>query len=230
MIKRIIKEISILVMDPVPSVRRECGRVGCLFLVKMRDRYSHFERILPLVLCCLNDEIDEVREEIQKSWEAAGDLYYEENQSELQNLNLIDNSTLENYSKAISSKRPSIGCRALAKRSLLVLNTILHEMEDWKENVRLHSTKLLMQIVIHIEDQLSTIYYDINAVLCKTCQDSDAAVAKLALQVAELIGFFVSQTTCSKYIFAELQTRQSKLGTIKCLSALYRASQDENRF
>lgn len=227
-IKRIIKEISPLVMDPVPSVRRECGRVGCLFLLKMRDRYSHFERILPLVLCCLNDEIDEVREEIEKLWEAAGDLYYEENQTELQNLNLIDN-TLENYPKLIE-KRPSIGCRALVRRSLLVLNTILHEMEDWKEDVRLHSTKLLKQIVIHSEDHLSTKYFDINAVLCKTCQDSDAAVAKLALQVAELIGYFVNHKTWSEYIFEELKTRQNKLGIIKCLNALYRASQDENRF
>lgn len=51
LIKRIIKELSPLVMDQIPFVRRECGRVGCLFLMKLRDRYSFFERILPLVLC-----------------------------------------------------------------------------------------------------------------------------------------------------------------------------------
>jgi dynein assembly factor 5 len=72
-VKRIIKEISPLLMDPVADVRRECGRVGCLFLLKMRDRYSHFERILPLVLCCLTDEIDEVRDEIEKLWKDAGE-------------------------------------------------------------------------------------------------------------------------------------------------------------
>lgn len=226
MIKRIIKEISPLVMDSIAGVRRECSRAGCLFLLKMRDRYSHFERILPLVLCSLADEIDEVRDEIQKSWEAAGDLYFEENQTELQNLNLFDNS-LENYP---IEKRPSVGCRALVRKSLQVLNSVLHEMEDWKEDVRLHSTKLLMQIVIHSEEHLSTKYYDINAVLCKTCQDSDPAVAKQALQVAELIGYFVNQTTWSKYIFEELKTRQSKLGIIKCLNAFYRTSRDENRF
>ena len=51
LIKRILKELSPIVMDPVPFVRREVGRVGCLFLMKLRDRYSFFERILPLVLC-----------------------------------------------------------------------------------------------------------------------------------------------------------------------------------
>lgn len=51
LIKRILKEVSPLVMDPIPFVRRECGRLGCLFLMELRDRYSFFERILPLVLC-----------------------------------------------------------------------------------------------------------------------------------------------------------------------------------
>ena len=51
MVKRIIKELSPVLMDPVPFVRRECGRVGCKFLMDLKDRYSFFERILPLVLC-----------------------------------------------------------------------------------------------------------------------------------------------------------------------------------
>lgn len=51
LIKQILKDLSPVVMDPVPFVRREVGRVGCMFLIKLRDRYSFFERILPLVLC-----------------------------------------------------------------------------------------------------------------------------------------------------------------------------------
>ena len=47
---RIIVEMSPLLMDSVPFVRRACGRVGCMMLVKLRDRYSLFARILPLVL------------------------------------------------------------------------------------------------------------------------------------------------------------------------------------
>lgn len=49
-IKQIIKELSPMVMDLVPNVRRECGKVGCSFLLALRDRYSYFERILPMVL------------------------------------------------------------------------------------------------------------------------------------------------------------------------------------
>lgn len=51
LLKHIFKELSPVVMDSTPFVRREVGRTGCLFLMKLRDRYSFFERILPLVLC-----------------------------------------------------------------------------------------------------------------------------------------------------------------------------------
>lgn len=157
----------------------------------------------------------------------AGEQYYLENQDELKNLNLID-APPANYPDYI--KRPTLGCRALVRRSLQVLNSVLHEMEDWKEEVRLQSTKLLMQIVIHSEDHLATKYFDINAVLCKTCHDQEATVAKHALEVAKLVGHFVDQTTWSKYAFDELKIRQNKLGTLTCMNALYQHSSDPKRF
>lgn len=140
---------------------------------------------------------------------------------------MID-STPENYPDYI--QRPTIGCRALVKRSLQVLNSILHEMEDWKDDVRLHSTKLLTQIVIHSEDHLATKYFDINAVLCKTCDDQDASVARQAIEAAQLVGRFVDATTWTKYIFEELKIRQNKLGIVKCMNVLYKNSSDVNRF
>lgn len=175
----------------------------------------------------LSDETLEVQEEIERLWKAAGEQYYLENQNELQNLNLID-KTPDNYPDYI--KRPTLGCRALVRRSLQVLNSVLHEMEDWKEDVRLHSTKLLMQIAIHSEDHLATKYFDINAVLCKTCQDQEVSVAKHALEVAKLVGHFVDPKTWSKYIFQELKVRQNKLGILLCMNALYQHSIDPTRF
>jgi dynein assembly factor 5, axonemal len=180
-----------------------------------------------ILLFSIADETLEVRDEISSLWQAAGQQYYMENQNELQNLNLID-KTPENYPDFIV--RPTLGCRALVRRSLQVLNIILHEMEDWKEDVRLHSTKLLMQVVIHSEDHLATKYFDINAVLCKTCADQEAEVAKTALEVAKLVGHFVAPSTWSKYIFEELKVRQEKLGVIKCMNAIYKHSTSDQKF
>lgn len=146
----------------------------------------------------------------------------------MQKFNLIEDIPAD-FPKIITN-RPTIGCRALVRKALQVLNIVLHEMEDWKEDVRLHSTKLLQQIVIHSEDHLAVKYYDINAVLCKTCQDPEPAVAKLALEVAELIGYFVNHKTWSKYAFDELKARQNKLGPIKCLNALFSGSVDKQKY
>jgi dynein assembly factor 5 len=220
-VKKIICDLSPLVMDPVPYVRRECGRAGCTWLTKLRDRYSFFERILPLVLCCLADETQEVRQEITEKWKEAGQLYYQENEAELQGQLLLEKP---------GDGRPTIGCRALVKRSLKVLDVVLREMEDWKEEVRLHSTKLLKQIVIHSEDYLATKYWDINAVLCKTCMDSEPTVASEALEVARLVGIFVDCKTWSKYIYEEIKVRQNKLGIVKCLRRLFASSEDPGKW
>lgn len=222
-IKRIICDVSPLLMDPVPYVRRECGRAGCLWLLKLRDRYSFFERILPLILCCLSDETPEVVQEISLKWKEAGELYFQENEAELQGQLLLDK-------KVDGIERPTLGCRALVKRSLKVLDIILREMEDWKEEVRLHATKLLKQIVIHSEDYLATKYWDVNAVLCKTCMDSEPAVANEALEVARLIGIFVDYKTWSKYILEEMKLRQNKMGIIKCLRRLFENSEDPGKW
>lgn len=46
-----IVSISPLLTDTVPHVRRACGLIGCQWLLCLPDRYSFFERIIPLVLC-----------------------------------------------------------------------------------------------------------------------------------------------------------------------------------
>lgn len=50
-IVKIISSISPLLMDSIPAVRLECGLIGCKWLLDLRDRYSFFERLVPLVLC-----------------------------------------------------------------------------------------------------------------------------------------------------------------------------------
>lgn len=175
----------------------------------------------------LSEETPEVQEEIESLWKKAGELYYLENQNELQQFNLVDDKP---KSYPVGINRPPLGCRALVKRALQVLNPILHEMEDWKEDVRLHATKLLKQIVIHSEDFLATKYFDINAVLCKTCQDEEQPIVKEAIEVASLVGYFVNAKTWSKYIYEELKVRQSKLGILKCMNALFESSVDPLRF
>lgn len=50
-LSRLLMEVSPLLMDSMPLVRRECGELGVRLLLDLRDRYSYFERLIPFVLC-----------------------------------------------------------------------------------------------------------------------------------------------------------------------------------
>uniref|UniRef100_A0A182QZ15 TOG domain-containing protein n=1 Tax=Anopheles farauti TaxID=69004 RepID=A0A182QZ15_9DIPT len=224
-VSEIIMAVSPLLMDDVPFVRRACGRVGCLMLHKLRDRYSFFHRILPLVLNCLSDDTAEVREDIAKRWQEAGELYYRENETELAKAALIEKLPpgypVEQY------VRPSLACRAIVQRSLRVVNLVLHEMEEWKENIRLHATKLLKQIVLHAESTLSTQFLEINPVLAKACMDSEKTVVAEALGVCELMGILLDYATWSQHVLSVFRSYPT-IGQLRCLRTLYaRCVQDE---
>uniref|UniRef100_A0A1Q3FK44 Putative dynein assembly factor 5 axonemal n=1 Tax=Culex tarsalis TaxID=7177 RepID=A0A1Q3FK44_CULTA len=217
---RIIVDVSPLLMDSVPFVRRACGRVGCMMLVKLRDRYSLFSRILPLVLNCLTDDTPEVREDILARWKEAGELYYTENETELSKAKLID-KTPPNY--PAEYERPTLPCRAIVQRSLAIVNLVLHEMEEWKEDIRLHATKLLKLVVLHAEKAFSTLFMETNPVLSKTCMDSDKEVAAEALRVAQLCGILLEYDTWSKHALVEFKKFHT-LGHLRCLKAMYETS------
>uniref|UniRef100_A0A4Y0BL63 Dynein assembly factor 5, axonemal n=1 Tax=Anopheles funestus TaxID=62324 RepID=A0A4Y0BL63_ANOFN len=217
-VSEIIMAISPLLMDDVPFVRRACGRVGCLMMEKLRDRYSFFHRILPLVLNCLCDETVEVREDIESGWKKAGELYYHENETELSKVALIEKLPVgypvERY------VRPTIACRAIVQRSLRVVNLVLHEMEEWKENIRLHATKLLKQIVLHAERDFSTLFIEVNPVLAKACMDAERSIVLEALSVCELMGILLEYETWSQHVLNTFR-KYPTIGQLRCMRTLF---------
>ncbi|KAH8409827.1 hypothetical protein KR222_009057, partial [Zaprionus bogoriensis] len=184
-LRRLISEVSPLLMDSMPLVRLECGKMGVLMLLELLDRYSYFERILPLVLCCLKDDSPEVLAYIRPQWVKCGELYYQENEAELSQQEICD-PQVENYPAGV--ERPSIGCRGLVQRSLRLLQLITRETSDWKENVRLHSLKLLYQFVLHAEAAMTAKFFEIYPQVAQACCDPEPAVSAEAKKVADLLG------------------------------------------
>lgn len=221
----IIMDMSKLLMDDVPSVRKECGRAGVRLGLELKDRYSHFSKILPLILCCLVDETEAVREEIQAGWIRVGAQYYDENAEELKEYELTDIPP-ENYPAEIN--RPTLGCRQLVQRNLKMVNIILNEMEEWKENVRLHSTRLLGQVVIHAEKLFATQFIDAYPVLAKTCVDSEKLVAAEAMLIAIYLGTFMDYSSWSDIVRRQM-TKHPNLGNLKCYTALFAAASNDDK-
>lgn len=168
----------------------------------------------------LTDDTAEVRDDILVRWQEAGELYYKENETELAKAKLID-KVPANYPTEYD--RPTLPCRAIVQRSLRIVNLVLHEMEEWKEDIRLHATKLLKIVVLHAEKTFSTLFMEVNPVLCKTCMDSDKDVAAEALKVAQLCGILLDYETWSKHALTEF-SKFYTLGHLKCLNAMYQSS------
>lgn len=231
LIAKIIVSISPLLMDDMPNVRRECGRVGCRWLLQLRDRYSFFERILPLVLCCLDDNCPETCTEIGELWLKCGRQYYEENENELSKLEVIDHdaaaAATSNYPANV--QRPSLGCRAIVQRSLRVCSIVLREMTDWKDDVRLHSLKLLWQIVLHAEQTLTAKFIEINPVLGRYCaDDSEPAISAEAVRVAALMGKLLVYKTWIDHALDRLKATPT-LGYLRAFTAMYKESNDAQK-
>lgn len=218
--KRLICEVSPLLMDSMPLVRRECGRMGILMLLELPDRYSYFERILPLVLCCLKDDAPTVLDDILPQWLKCGEQYYEENEAELSQQEICDHQ-VENYPDGV--KRPTIGCRGLVQRALRLLQLIARETSDWKDNVRLHSLKLLYQFVLHAESAMTAKFFEIYPQLSLACCDPEPAVSAEAMKVADLLGRLLSFQAWVEHGFNGLE-RNARESFLKCFYYMFTAS------
>ncbi|XP_075155771.1 dynein axonemal assembly factor 5 [Haematobia irritans] len=220
LLSTLLMEVSPLLMDSMPLVRRECGELGIRLLLDLRDRYSYFERLIPFVLCCLKDDSPEVRDYILPLWIKCGRQYYEENEAELNKQDIAD-TIPSNYPQNV--QRPTIGCRAIVQRSLRLLKLIIRESSDWKENVRLHSLKLLYQFVLHAEASMSAKFFEIYPDVARSCQYNDNDVMQEAFKVADLMGRLISYEDWFIHAFEGLE-KNAKAGYLKCFYYMYAAA------
>ncbi len=154
-----------------------------------------------------------------------GKQYFNENENELNKIELVDHFP-NKY--PVGVERPTLGCRAVVQRSLRVTSIILKEIIDWKEEVRLHSLKLLWQVVLHSEKSFTYKFIEIFPTLSMSCMDQVRPVANEAMKVAELIGMLVEYESWKGHALDALQ-KTPNLGVLKCFSALYTGAADHDK-
>ena len=176
----------------------------------------------------LKDETQDIREDIALRFIECGQRYYDENEEELQKLLLVEHELpVEEYYTVICQKRPTLGCRALVQRSLRMIQIVMMEMQDWKEEVRLHSLKLLWQFVLHAEQAFTCKFTEIFPNLARCCQDTDKGVVAEAERVAELMGRLLEYEKWFEYACEQLKT--PSLGVLRCFTALFKSSSSIKR-
>lgn len=168
----------------------------------------------------LKDDSPEVQSYILPLWEKCGKQYYDENEAELSKQEIADVKPINYPSNVL---RPSIGCRGIVQRSLRVLKLIMRESNDWKENVRLHSLKLLYQFVLHAEAAMTAKFFEIYPDVARALRDVESSVVKEAVNVSDLMGRLLNYDDWYEHGFEGLE-RNSKEGYLKCFYYMYTAA------
>lgn len=170
----------------------------------------------------MKDDFHDIREEVSAQFVRCGEKYFEENEKELQKIELIDHEfPCSNYTETVCKQRPTLGCRALVQRSLRMIVIIVKEMLDWKESVRLHSLKLLWEVVLFAEKAFTCKFMEVFPTLAKTCQDDDKSVVEEAQRVAYLMGRLLDYENWMEHAIRDIKKFPSILGILRCFNSLF---------
>uniref|UniRef100_A0ABK0LLB4 Dynein, axonemal, assembly factor 5 n=1 Tax=Rattus norvegicus TaxID=10116 RepID=A0ABK0LLB4_RAT len=161
--------------DDVPQVRQAVTSVVGGWLLNLRDRYSFFHKLTPLLLSSFSDEMPEVRQTATSLWEKVGLQWQEENEADLKDKLDFASPPPPNYPEHES--RPGLGCRELVFRNLSkVLPAICHDITDWVVGTRLKAAQLLPVLLLHAEDHITQHLEIVLRTLHQACTDEEKAV------------------------------------------------------
>ncbi|XP_030788277.1 dynein assembly factor 5, axonemal isoform X3 [Rhinopithecus roxellana] len=205
--------------DDVPQVRRAVASVVGGWLLRLRDRYSFFHKLIPLLLSSLNDEVPEVRQLAVSLWEEVGLQWQKENEEDLKDKLDFAPPTPPHYPP--HEHRPVLGCRELVFRNLSkILPALCHDITDWVVGTRVKSAQLLPVLLLHAEDHATQHLEIILRTLFQACTDEEAAVVHSCTRSAELVGTFVSPEVFLRLILSTLKKAPSASGLLVLASAM----------
>ncbi|XP_062444608.1 dynein axonemal assembly factor 5 [Rhea pennata] len=210
--------------DEIPKVRQAVTTVIGEWLLHLRDRYSFFHKLIPLLLSALTDEIPENMELAWSYWEKTGLQWEKENEDDLKDK--IDFSVApSHYPKGVT--RPGLGCRELVSRNLSkILPGLCYDITDWVESTRIKASQLLYILLLHAEDHMTQHMELLLRTLYRACTDEESDVVRNCVKAAELIGTFVNPKVSLKLITSAFE-KTPMPSYIMILTAVIRGSPKE---
>ncbi|XP_036003889.1 dynein assembly factor 5, axonemal isoform X2 [Fundulus heteroclitus] len=186
----VLSHLAQRLFDDSPQVRKAVTAVVGDWLLNMRDRYSYFHKLIPLLLSSISDEIPEIRLLAADLWRQVGLQWEKENEDDIKDKMDFLLSPLPHYPPGV--ERPGLGCRELVVRNLgRLVPAIAHDVTDWLVPTRVRTSQLLSVLLLHAEDHATQHLQPLLAVLYRACTDTERDVVNNCLAAAKLIGTFV---------------------------------------
>ncbi|KAM4820819.1 dynein axonemal assembly factor 5 [Thomomys bottae] len=215
----ILSHFAQRLFDDVTQVRQAVTSVVGGWLLSLRDRYSFFHKLIPLLLSSFSDEMPEIRQSAASLWEKVGLQWQKENEEDLKDKLDFASPPPPHYPPQES--RPGLGCRELVFRNLSkILPAICHDITDWVVGTRVKAAQLLPVLLLHAEDHITQHLEIILRTLQRASADEEKAVVSSCTRSAELVGTFVSPEVFLKLILAMLKKAPSSSGLLVLASVI----------
>ncbi|XP_056263167.1 dynein axonemal assembly factor 5 [Pseudoliparis swirei] len=186
----VLSHLAQRLFDDSPQVRRAVTAVVGDWLLNLRDRYSYFHKLIPLMLSGIDDEIPEIRLLSADLWRQVGAQWEKENEDDIKDKMDFLLSPPPFYPPGV--ERPGLGCRELVLRNLgRLLPAITHDITDWLVPTRVRISQLLSVLLLHAEDHSTQHLQPLLATLYTACMDAERDVVSNCLAAAKLLGTFV---------------------------------------
>nr|XP_018903074.1 PREDICTED: dynein assembly factor 5, axonemal [Bemisia tabaci] len=208
--------------DQSPGVRKAVTLVVGDWLLNLRDRYSYFRFLIPLILTSLSDEIPEHQIEAAMLWDKIGQQYFTENEKELQEKLDYLPAKPDHYPQKL--ERPHLGCRVLVQREMSkFIPAIAKELEDWVDDVKVKSAQLLAVVLLHGEHSITMHLEKILPTMYRAIIDTDTRVSENVDRAAKTMGYFVPPETYCKLVLPLLE-ESHHAGHLRLLASLISTS------
>ncbi|KAF2976700.1 hypothetical protein EK904_009227 [Melospiza melodia maxima] len=220
----VLSHLAQRLFDEIPKVRHAVTAVIGEWLLHLRDRYSYFHKLIPLLLGSFTDEIPENAKLACTYWEKIGLQWEKENEEDLKD-KMDFSVSPSHYPKG--ETRPGLGCRELVSRNLYkILPGLCHDITDWLGSTRIKASQLLYTLLLHAEDHTTQHMELLLRTLYQACSDEESEVVKNSVKAAELIGTFVSPKVSLKLITPAFE-QTPKASCVMVLAAVIRGSPRE---
>nr|XP_023666379.1 dynein assembly factor 5, axonemal isoform X1 [Paramormyrops kingsleyae] len=225
----VLSHLAQRLFDDSPQVRKSVTLVVGHWLLNLRDRYSYFHKLIPLLLSSFSDEIPEIRLLAADLWRQTGAQWEKENEEDLKDKLDFLNQHPARY--PAGAERPGLGCRELVVRNLSkLLPAVSRDVADWLGATRLKTAQLLAVLLLHAEDHSTQHLHLLLSTLYHACTDAEEAVVRSCLESAQLIGTFVDPEVFLKLLLGRVESPHSSSlcsGPLMVLAAALRGCSGE---
>ncbi|XP_028267789.1 dynein assembly factor 5, axonemal [Parambassis ranga] len=204
----VLSHLAQRLFDDSPQVRKAVTTVVGDWLLHMRDRYSYFHKLIPLLLSSINDEIPEIRLLAADLWRQVGAQWEKENEDDIKDKMDFLLNPPPHYPPGV--ERPGLGCRELVVRNLgRLIPAITHDVTDWLAPTRVRTSQLLSVLLLHAEDHNTQHLQPLLATFYRASIDTNTDVVNNCLAAAKLLGTFVPPPVFLKLLLEHVTTPYS---------------------